>query len=248
MQISKKSSSSASSLLKTNAEEKKSASRASTKDTGTEPKNVKVSKDSQKKETKTPDKAAVASKEKKETTVATATQARSKELRPKSSPFPQTIAAAKPSSAPGVTVRRSYVMVVSSYENVAKQNQLTGSAAEQFGNALQLRLNELNKGAVRDLQELPEFKNLGIDDMTEFGEEIGEMMADDEDHLKAFALLKSPTFARYMESSESLHRSFSEVMKDQGDEQLLFGALDVLESMGKDGDATPMSPAINIRV
>ena len=52
-----------------------------------------------------------------------------------------------------ITLRRSYVMVVSSYEKVAQRQQLTDKAAEQFAETLQLRLNTLNEQALREIQE-----------------------------------------------------------------------------------------------
>lgn len=123
------------------------------------------------------------------------------------------------------SIPRSYVMVVSSYENVARNSELTGDAAEQLGKTIESRINELNKNALRDIQDLPEYKKLDIENIKELGEEIGDMLTDEEDSMKAFALLKNPVFANLMESTENVHRSFAEMMQDNGEEKLLFGAL-----------------------
>ena len=57
-------------------------------------------------------------------------------------------------------------------------------------------------------------------------------MQDPENYLKAFALLKNPVFAELMESTESVHRSFAEVMKDNGEEKMMFGILDMIKDFG----------------
>jgi DNA-binding phage protein len=64
------------------------------------------------------------------------------------------------------------------------------------------------------------------------GEEISDMMQDPENYLKAFALLKNPVFAELMESTESVHRSFAEVMKDNGEEKMMFGILEMIKDFG----------------
>ena len=57
-------------------------------------------------------------------------------------------------------------------------------------------------------------------------------MQDPENYLKAFALLKNPVFAELMESTESVHQSFAEVMKDNGEEKMMFGILDMIKDFG----------------
>ena len=89
-----------------------------------------------------------------------------------------------------ITLRRSYVMVVSSYEKVAQKQQLTDKAAEQFAETLQLRLNTLNEQALREIQELPEFKRFETENIRELGEELVDRMQDEQQQLEAFALLK----------------------------------------------------------
>jgi len=64
------------------------------------------------------------------------------------------------------------------------------------------------------------------------GDEISDLMQDPENYLKAFALLKNSKFAELMESTESVHRSFAESMKDNGKEKLLFGMLDMIKDLG----------------
>ena len=131
-----------------------------------------------------------------------------------------------------MTLRRSYGMVVSGFENVAKQQQLSSDAAEQFGKTIDSRINELNKEAIRQIKELPEYKSFSLDNIKDLGDEISEVMRNPEDYLKAFALLKNSKFAVLMESTESVHRSFAESMKDNGKEKLMFGMLDMIKELG----------------
>ena len=88
-----------------------------------------------------------------------------------------------------MTLRRSYGMVVSGFENVAKQQQLTSGAAEQFGKTVDFRIKELNSESIRQIKELPEYKSFALDDMGDLGDEISDLMQDPENYLKAFALL-----------------------------------------------------------
>jgi len=131
-----------------------------------------------------------------------------------------------------MTLRRSYGMVVSGFENVAKQHQLTSEAANQFGKTVDSRIKELNEKAIRLIKDLPEYKSLNLDDINDLGEQISELIQDPEEYLKGFALLKSPDFAKLMESTESVHRSFAESMKDNGEEKLLFGMLQMIRDLG----------------
>ena len=98
-----------------------------------------------------------------------------------------------------MTLRRSYGMVVSGFENVAKQQQLTSDAAEQFGKTVETRIKELNDESIRQIKELPEYKSFALDDINDLGDEISDLMQDPENYLKAFALLKNSKFAVLME-------------------------------------------------
>ena len=131
-----------------------------------------------------------------------------------------------------MTLRRSYGMVVSGFENVAKQQQLTSEAADQFGKTVSSRIKELNKNAIRVIKDLPEYKSFGLDDIKDLGNQISELIQDPEEYLKGFALLKNPDFANLMESTENVHRSFAESMKDNGEEKLLFGMLQMIKDLG----------------
>jgi len=131
-----------------------------------------------------------------------------------------------------MTLRRTYGMVVSGFENVAKQLQLTSDAAEQFGKTVDSRIRELNGESIRKIKELPEYKSFAIDDISDLGDEISDLMQDPENYLKAFALLKNSKFAVLMESTESVHRSFAESMKDNGEEKLMFGMLEMIKDLG----------------
>jgi len=131
-----------------------------------------------------------------------------------------------------MTLRRSYGMVVSGFENVAKQQQLSSDAAEQFGKTIDSRIKELNKEAIRQIKELPEYKSFSLDNIKDLGDQISEVMRDPEDYLKAFALLKNSKFAVLMESTESVHKSFAESMKNNGKEKLMFGMLDMIKELG----------------
>ena len=122
-----------------------------------------------------------------------------------------------------MTMRRSYGMVVSGFENVAKRQELTSEASEQFGKTVDYRIRELNSESIRKIKELPEYKSFALDDINDLGDEISDLMQDPENYLKAFALLKNPKFAGLMESTESVHRSFANSMKDNGEEKLLYG-------------------------
>lgn len=144
---------------------------------------------------------------------------------------------AKPSNMAAIHEQRSsfapksYVMVISSYENVARNQELTSKAADQLGKTIDGRIKELNKSTLREIQELPEYKKLGIDDINDLGDEIADLMTDEDDYRKAFDLLKSPAFVDLMESKEGVHRSFAEMMQANGSERLMFGALDSLAGM-----------------
>ena len=131
-----------------------------------------------------------------------------------------------------MTMRRSYGMVVSGFENVAKREELTSEASEQFGKTVDYRIRELNSESIRKIKELPEYKSFALDDINDLGDEISDLMQDPENYLKAFALLKNPKFAGLMESTESVHRSFPNSMKDNGEEKLLFGMLEMIKDLG----------------
>ena len=131
-----------------------------------------------------------------------------------------------------MTMRRSYGMVVSGFENVAKREELTSKASEQFGKTVDYRIRELNSESIRKIKELPEYKSFALDDINDLGDEISDLMQDPENYLKAFALLKNPKFAGLMESTENVHRSFANSMKDNGKEKLLFGMLEMIKDLG----------------
>jgi len=131
-----------------------------------------------------------------------------------------------------MTLRRSYGMVVSGFEHVAKKQQLTSEAADQFAKTVDIRIRELNSESISKIIELPEYKSFALDEISDLGDEISDMMQDPENYLKAFALLKNPVFAELMESTESVHRSFAEVMKDNGEEKMMFGILDMIKDFG----------------
>ena len=57
-----------------------------------------------------------------------------------------------------MTLRRSYGMVVSGFEHVAKKQQLTSEAAEQFAKTVDIRIRELNSESINKIEELPEYK------------------------------------------------------------------------------------------
>ena len=131
-----------------------------------------------------------------------------------------------------MTLRRSYGMVVSGFEHVAKKQQLTSEAADQFAKTVDIRIRELNSESISKIKELPEYKSFALDNISDLGDEISEIMQDPENYLKAFVLLKNPIFAELMESTESVHRSFAEVMKDNGEEKMMFGILDMIKDFG----------------
>ena len=131
-----------------------------------------------------------------------------------------------------MTLRRSYGMVGSGFEHVAKKLQLTSEAADQFAKTVDIRIRELNSESISKIIELPEYKSFALDEISDLGDEISDMMQDPENYLKAFALLKNPGFAELMESTESVHRSFAEVMKDNGEEKMMFGILDMIKDFG----------------
>jgi len=153
-----------------------------------------------------------------------------------------------------MTLRRSYGMVVSGFENVAKQQELTSDAAEQFGKTVDSRVKELNGESIRQIKELPEYKSFALDDISDLGDEISDLMQDPENYLKAFTLLKNSKFAVLMESTESVHRSFAESMKDNGKEKLLFGMLDMIKDLGglvgfqESTQVNQNNSSVNIRV
>ncbi len=131
-----------------------------------------------------------------------------------------------------MTLRRSYGMLVSGFEHVAKKQQLTSEAADQFTKTIDIRIRELNTESISKIKELPEYKSFALDEISDLGDEINDMMQDHRNYLKAFALLKNPVFAELMESTESVHRSFAEVMKDNGEEKMMFGILDMIKDFG----------------
>ena len=131
-----------------------------------------------------------------------------------------------------MTLRRTYGMVISSYENVARKDQLTSDAAEQLGRTVSSRIKELNRESQRKIEDLPEYKNLNLKDIRELGEELSDRITEKDEYLQAFALLKHPVFADLMESTETVHRSFSEMMEANGEEHLMFGVFEMIKNMG----------------
>ena len=131
-----------------------------------------------------------------------------------------------------MTLRRTYGMVISSYENVARKDQLNSDAAEQLGRTVSSRIKELNRESQRKIEDLPEYKNLNLKDIRELGEELSDRITEKDEYLQAFALLKHPVFADLMESTETVHRSFSEMMEANGEEHLMFGVFEMIKNMG----------------
>ena len=129
-------------------------------------------------------------------------------------------------------LRRSYGMIVSGFENVAKQHELSSEAAEQFGKTVSVRIRELNDNSIKTIKDLPEYKIFKLEDINDLGDKISDSIQDPEEYLKGFALLKNPKFASLMESTESVHRSFAESMKNNGEETLLFGMLKMIKDLG----------------
>ena len=131
-----------------------------------------------------------------------------------------------------MVLRRSYGMVVSGFENVAKQQQLSSEAAEQFGKTISIRIKELNDESIKTIKDLPEYKIFKLEGINDLGDKITDLIQDPEEYIKGFSLLKNPKFASLMESTESVHRSFAESMKDNGEEKLLFGMLKMIKDLG----------------
>ncbi|MBF0238585.1 MAG: hypothetical protein HQM12_12835 [SAR324 cluster bacterium] len=158
----------------------------------------------------------------------------------------------QPSDKPMV-IRRSYAMVISSYENVARRGKLTGAAAEQIGETISRRIEELNSSARNLIRDIPEYQKLDLEKIEDLGDKVEDMINDNEQYLKIFALLKNPQFAEMMESTEGVHRSFAEMMQDHGSEQLMFGAIEMvnelggLEQVSAQATAKP-TPSVNIKV
>ena len=153
-----------------------------------------------------------------------------------------------------MTLRKSYGMVISSFENVARKEQLSSDAAEQLGRTISNRIKELNRESQRKIEELPEFQNLDLKDIQELGEELSDRITEKDEYLQAFALMKHPVFADLMESTETAHRSFSEMMKENGEEHLMFGVFEMIKNMGglaRSQESTQVSQGnskLNIRV
>jgi len=153
-----------------------------------------------------------------------------------------------------MTLRKSYGMVISSFENVARKEQLSSNAAEQLGRTISNRIKELNRESQRKIEELPEYQNLDLKDIRELGEELTDRITEKVEYLQAFALMKHPVFADLMESTETAHRSFSEMMKANGEEHLLFGVFEMIKNMGglaRSQESTQVSQGnskLNIRV
>ena len=84
-----------------------------------------------------------------------------------------------------MTLRRTYGMVISSYENVARKDQLTSDAAEQLGRTVSSRIKELNRESQRKIEDLPEYKNLNLKDIRELGEELSDRITEKEEYLQA---------------------------------------------------------------
>ena len=59
-----------------------------------------------------------------------------------------------------MTLRRSYGMVVSGFEHVAKKQQLTSEAAEQFAKTVDIRIRELNSESITKLKNFLNIKAL----------------------------------------------------------------------------------------
>ena len=153
-----------------------------------------------------------------------------------------------------MTLRRSYGMVISSYENVARKDQLSSDAAEQLGHTVSIRIKELNPESQRKIEDLTEYKNLGLKDISELGEEISDRITEKDEYLQPFALMKHPVFADLMESTEPAHRSFSQMMEANGEEHLMFGVFEMIKNMGglaRSQESTQVaqgSNKLNIRV
>ena len=153
-----------------------------------------------------------------------------------------------------MTLRKSYGMVISSYENVARNEQLSSDAAEQLGRTISNRIKELNRESQRKIEEHPEFQKLDLKDIRELGQELSDRITEKDEYLQAFALMKHPVFADLMESTETAHRSFSEMMKANGEEHLMFGVFEMIKNMGglyRSQESTQVSQGnskLNIRV
>lgn len=150
----------------------------------------------------------------------------------------------------GAHFPRSYAMIVSSFEHVFHDDSIDSDIADQLGKTITGRLKELNKASLRQIESLPEYQKLEIEDISTLGDELTDLLTDQEQGLRAFALLKNTTFANLMESKESVHRSFAEMMQRNGDEQLLFGAIEAMKGINEPFKTSenPSQQGINLKV
>ena len=98
---------------------------------------------------------------------------------------------------------------------------------------------------------MPEYQRLEVEDISELGDFVADGMADEEQSLAVFSLLKTPRFAELMEPKESVQRSFAEKMQDFGEEDLMFGALEMIKEFGGLAGMQERSsgkPGVNIKV
>ena len=146
-----------------------------------------------------------------------------------------------PAKVPSVIMPRTYALIISSYENVLKNDELPDAAAKQLSQAIATRLSELNHGAIQQLEQLPEFEKLGLSNIGELGEELPDMLSESETSAAVLDLLKNSKFAELMESTETVHLSFADMMKRHGEEKLMFGMLDTVNIVN-----TPQSKGLTI--
>ena len=90
----------------------------------------------------------------------------------------------------------------------------------------------MNRESQRKIEDLPEYKNLKLKNIQELGEELSDLITEKDEYLQAFALLKHPVFADLMESTETVHRTFSEMMEANAEEHLLIGFYEMIKNMG----------------
>ncbi len=154
--------------------------------------------------------------------------AKRQNLPTKSQTTPTKQAVTLPAKVPSVIMPRTYALIISSYENVIKNDELPDAAANQLSKAIETRLSELNHSAIQQLEQLPEFEKLGLSSIGELGEELPDMLAEPETSDAVLDLLKNNKFAELMESTEAVHLSFADMMKRHGEEKLMFGMLDTV--------------------
>lgn len=92
----------------------------------------------------------------------------------------------------------SYLKVVSRLENLSSQDKMDERVTKGFAMAVENRIKAMDESQLKEIANLPDFKQTGIEDINDLPKTLETDLSDPEKSANLFKLLKNPEFAKAM--------------------------------------------------